>query len=133
MERSCGAVLYKMIGGEPHFVLVKGAAFGFPKGHVEKGETEEMTAVREVAEETGIKPILDTGFRREVVYKLPRKPGRKKQVVLFAAECAPGHDPHPNREIKEIAVKPYEEALSLLKHEALRDVLRDAYEYIKKE
>lgn len=131
MERSCGAVLYKMIENEPHFVLVKGAVFGFPKGHVEKGETEEMTAIREVSEETGIKPILDTNFRREVVYALPRKPGRKKRVVLFAAECAPGHEPRPSCEIKEITVKPFDEALALLKHEALKNILRDAYEYIK--
>ncbi|MCR5808795.1 MAG: NUDIX domain-containing protein [Clostridiales bacterium] len=130
MERSCGAVLYKMIGEKPHFVLVKAAAFGFPKGHVEKGETEEQTAAREVLEETGVRASLDTGFRREVVYKLPKRPGRKKQVVLFLAECDPRHEPHPHCEIKELAIKPFEEALELLKHEALKNVLRDANEYI---
>lgn len=34
------------------YTHIKG--LGFPKGHVEKGETFEQTALREVAEETGL-------------------------------------------------------------------------------
>jgi 8-oxo-dGTP pyrophosphatase MutT (NUDIX family) len=34
------------------FTHIKG--LGFPKGHVEEGETFEQTAIREVAEETGL-------------------------------------------------------------------------------
>jgi 8-oxo-dGTP pyrophosphatase MutT (NUDIX family) len=34
------------------YTHIKG--LGFPKGHVEKGETFEQTAVREVSEETGL-------------------------------------------------------------------------------
>ena len=40
----------------------------FPKGHVEKKETEEETALREIKEETGLKVALDTAFRKMVTY-----------------------------------------------------------------
>ena len=45
-ERSCGAVVYRNIGGMIRFLLIKNrrsAHWGFPKGHVEPGETDEET------------------------------------------------------------------------------------------
>ena len=49
MERSCGAVLYRLTDGAPQYVLVLGGDWGFPKGHMEAGETELETALRELA------------------------------------------------------------------------------------
>ena len=41
----------------------------FPKGHVDKGETEIETATRELEEETGIKKIiLLDNFRKTINY-----------------------------------------------------------------
>ncbi len=128
MERSCGAVLYKMVNGVPYYVLVLGSVYGFPKGHMEHGETEEETALREVEEETGVKPRIDTGFRRVIEYELPQRRGRRKSVTIFAADFE--GEAKPSHEIRSIAVKPYDEAVKLLKHEALRKVLSDAHEYI---
>ena len=56
-ERSCGAVVFRFINGERRFLLIKNKRschWGFPKGHVEKDETDEETAKREVLEETGL-------------------------------------------------------------------------------
>ena len=41
-EKSCGAVVFTCIDGEIKYVLAQslGGHFGFPKGHVEPGETE---------------------------------------------------------------------------------------------
>ena len=53
-ERSCGAVVYRMINDEVRYLLIKNRRsthWGFPKGHIEKGETHEQTAMREVLEE----------------------------------------------------------------------------------
>ncbi len=131
MEKSCGAVLYKMIDDTPYYVLVLGSVYGFPKGHVEKGETEEQTALREIKEETGVSASLDTSFRREIEYASPVRRGRKR-VVFFLAECSGEETPRASHEIRSVAMKPFPEALKLLRHSNLRRVLREANEYISK-
>lgn len=46
-----------MADGEPEYLLIKaGGRWSFPKGLVERGESPEQTALREIAEETGLPP-----------------------------------------------------------------------------
>ena len=56
-EKSCGAVIFRQ--SDCWNVLLirhnKGRHVSFPKGHIEPGETESMTAEREIFEETGIR------------------------------------------------------------------------------
>ena len=54
--RSAGAALYTVQDGQTRWVLVreKSGSVGLPKGHVEKGETPEQAALREIREETGL-------------------------------------------------------------------------------
>ena len=56
--KSCGAVLFTDVNGERHYVLVSSVnnanVFGLPKGQMEKGETEQETASREILEETSV-------------------------------------------------------------------------------
>ena len=49
-EKSCGCIIIE----DKKVLLIKqtNGIWGFPKGHVEEGETLKQTAVREVAEET---------------------------------------------------------------------------------
>ncbi|MDO4747624.1 MAG: NUDIX domain-containing protein [Eubacteriales bacterium] len=87
-EKSCGAIIiHKTPEGNYKVLLVKnhnGRYWSFPKGHVEKGETEEQTAVREIKEETGLDVEIVDSFR-EVSDYCPF--GRiKKRVVFFMAQ-----------------------------------------------
>ncbi|MCX6804899.1 MAG: NUDIX domain-containing protein [Patescibacteria group bacterium] len=55
-EYTAGGVIFRIKNGSLEFLLlqdVKGR-WSIPKGHVESGETLEQTAIREVAEETGL-------------------------------------------------------------------------------
>lgn len=62
-EKSCGAIV---INKNNKILLVHHNAghWDFPKGHIENGETEEQTAIREVKEECNIdiEIISDTYF-----------------------------------------------------------------------
>jgi len=54
---SAGIVIVREKKGDWYFLLLEAYGFwDFPKGIVEKGEEELKTALREVEEETGIKP-----------------------------------------------------------------------------
>lgn len=86
-EKSCGAIVFRRHSGNVEFLLIKnkkGGNWGFPKGHVEVGESEHDTAKREVLEETGLKIEPMDGFRELSEYY----PHGKifKQVVFFVAE-----------------------------------------------
>lgn len=87
-ERSCGAVVYRKKQGELELLLIRhknGGHWAFPKGHVEKDETDEETALREIREETGLSVKLKTDFRMSVTYS--PKPGVMKDVIYFAAKA----------------------------------------------
>ena len=130
MEYSCGAVLYTWKGGGPRYILVYDSHFGFPKGHVEPGETKEETALREIYEETGVRAALDTRFCMTDVYDLPQKPGVRKEVTFFLASCSPTAHPRPRNEIKRVRVVTYEDALPMLWHPNLKAILTAAHERI---
>lgn len=83
-EKSCGALVFREKQDIYELLLIKhrsGGHWSFPKGHVESGEDELQTALREIKEETGLDVNLLDGFRRSVEY-FP-KPHVKKQVVYF--------------------------------------------------
>ncbi len=87
-EKSCGGIVYRKSHGNTEILLIRHQRAGywsFPKGHVEEGESEEETAVREIKEETNIDVVIDPGFREEVMYS-PRRDSRKK-VVYFVAKA----------------------------------------------
>jgi len=55
-ETSAGGVVYRVEDGTPLYLLIRDSYgnWGFPKGHVERGEKPEDAALREVMEETGL-------------------------------------------------------------------------------
>jgi bis(5'-nucleosidyl)-tetraphosphatase len=59
----------------------------FPKGAVEKGETQEQAAKREILEETGIRvDSFIPGFRKEIEYYYRRQNNlAHKRVIFFLA------------------------------------------------
>lgn len=110
-EKSCGALVVRPTENGYKLVLLRhrfGGHWSFPKGHVERGESERQTALREVREETGLKIKLLDGFRESVEY-FP-KPGVKKQVVYFLGEANTDQLVRQEEEISEICWTPLDHA-----------------------
>ena len=82
-EKSCGAVI---VNDNNQVLLVKQTLghYGFPKGHVEDGETEEETAIREVKEETNIDIEIIKKDKFMITYNVSDT--ISKDVIYFIAK-----------------------------------------------
>lgn len=87
-EKSCGAIIFHKTKQNTKILLVKnnnGRYWSFPKGHIEEGENEQQTAIREIKEETGLDVTIFDGFR-EISEYCPFGKIRKR-VVFFLAQA----------------------------------------------
>lgn len=85
---AAGAVCWRIVDGEVRILLVHRGGHNdvsLPKGKVDPGETLPQTAVREVAEETGLAVSLGAPLGN-VSYSLPS--GRTKLVYYWSAEVS---------------------------------------------
>lgn len=89
-EKSAGLIVFLREGKKIKYLLLhyKVGHWDFSKGHIEKGESPEQAAKRELEEEAGIKKIeIIPGFSCELEYFFrKRKLLVKKKVVFFLAE-----------------------------------------------
>ena len=133
LEKSCGAVVYTKTNGTIKYVLIQSLEgfWGFPKGHMEKGETEEQTALREIYEEVHLKVNIREGFRTVDEYTIPNKANVIKQVVYFCAEYKDQELVPQNSELAGAALASYEEALQLFQFESSRRILKEANEFLR--
>ena len=89
-RKSCGVIPFRRVGQEPEFLLLlqTNRCWSFPKGHMDPGETEIQTALRELFEETALRAKLYP--EHSVVLEYSFGPNIHKQVVLFPGEVS-GH------------------------------------------
>ena len=131
-EKSCGAVVFREKDGQVEFLLVKnknGRHWGFPKGHVEDGETEEETALREIKEETGLSVAILPGFRETSEYRPYGK--IKKQVVFFAARAQNEEVTIQQAEIDRFQWADFSQAMQRFRYENDQRVLKSAAAWLK--
>lgn len=131
-EKSCGAVVFTRVDGEIRYVLAQNLEgyYGFPKGHMEAGETEAETALREIREEVGLSPRLIDGFRTCDEHPIPKKPGVIKQVVYFLAEYEDQEIAFQKEELLSAPLVSYEEAMALFVFEGSKRILTEAHAFL---
>ena len=130
-ESSCGAVVFRNIAGEIRYLLIKNkrsANWGFPKGHIENGETKEETAKREVLEETGIRIKIIPGFVSTSEYTIQGKV--EKSVSIFVASTTDTQTKIQQEEIEDYIWLNYAKAIKTLKFENDRSILERANEFL---
>ena len=131
-EKSCGFVVYRESSGVREFLLIRAlnGKYGFPKGHVERGETEHETAVRELKEETNLAVRIVDGFRREIEYTLPQKRSTMKRCVYFLGEYTEGEIICQEEEILDAVFVTFEQAMAMIPFANARSILQEANAYI---
>lgn len=133
-EKSCGGLVFTRTGEGMQYVLIRqtNGDWGFPKGHMEPGESEEETALREIFEEVGLRVTLLPGFREELFYPLPRRPGYTKHCVYFLAQYQGQTLHRQESEIEDVRLLPCEEAMALLSFPESRALLQKAHAFLRK-
>jgi 8-oxo-dGTP diphosphatase len=121
---AAGAVLWRSNGDSaaPEVAIIHRPRYddwSLPKGKVDAGETEPVTAVREVHEETGYTSHLG---RRLTAVSYPVELGVKKVRYWAAREVDGGFV--PNAEVDELKWLPVAEAMKQLGYPHDRKVLR---------
>ena len=124
-EKSCGAVIFTRINNEIQYLLIRNLTgiYGFPKGHVEQGETEEQTALREVFEEVGLAVKLVPGFRSEDEHPIPQKENTMKQIVYFLGEYSNQEFTYQIEELTDALLTDYETAMTLFQFDSSKRIL----------
>ncbi len=96
-EASSGIIVYRRNNGTVQFLLLerREGFLDFPKGHIEQGENEAESAIRETREETGLELKPEGRFRYEQEYWYTRSGEKvRKTVTMFLAQAE--HDAEVN-------------------------------------
>ena len=133
-EKSCGAVVFTKINNNIKYLLIQNLSgiYGFPKGHVEHGETEVETALREVYEEVGIKIKLINGFRTEDEHLIPEKENTLKKIVYFLGEYDNQAFIYQKEELSSAILVDFETAMNLFQFESSKRILKEANDFLTK-
>ena len=128
-EVSAGGIEFRRDpDGTPRFLLIKDSYqhWGFPKGHLEDGESPVVAAVRETGEETGLLDLVVHGPIRIIDWHF-RFRGRyiHKFCHFFLFESPDGEcTPQVAEGITAVRWEPLERALEVLSYDNARGVLR---------
>lgn len=128
-EKSCGIVVFDK--DKVLLVFHNLGHYGIPKGHVEIGETEEETAIREVKEETNCDAKIIPGFREVITYS--PKPNVEKDVVFFVGEAITKDLKPQEEETSDVFFINQSEAVKTITHKDEREVLKKAIAFKKGE
>jgi len=131
-ENSCGAVVFRRINGEIRFLLIKNrrsAHWGFPKGHMEAGESKEDTARREVLEETGVTIRIVPEFSATSEYLIQNRV--EKCVTIFLAAATNTSTSIQREEIEDYAWQSFEKAMESLRFDNDKAILQKAFDFLR--
>lgn len=120
-EKSCGCIIIK--DKKVLLVYEKNRNFwGFPKGHVEEGENEIETALREVKEEVGLDVEIDTKKRYTLNYIIRNE--IDKTTVLYIAVPKNNNLKIQESEIEDAKWFNFNEAIDTLTFDNWKDLLK---------
>jgi 8-oxo-dGTP pyrophosphatase MutT (NUDIX family) len=136
LEVSAGGIVFRRVPGEAaRYLLIRDSYnnWGFPKGHLEDGESPAQAALRETAEETGLATLVLQGPIRVIDWHF-RFRGRHihKYCHFFLFESPDGEAcPQLDEGITACQWRPLPQALDVLSYDNARGVLKRAGEMVR--
>ncbi|GAB4491284.1 MAG: NUDIX hydrolase [Thermodesulfovibrionales bacterium] len=132
-QASAGGVIFRRSGSSNEIVLVSvrgGRAWCLPKGLVDKGETTEATALREVKEETGlVGRIVDRlGDITYWYYVSGENVKCRKTVTFYLMEVVSGDTRDHDHEVDQAVWMTVDEALQKVSFRGDRQIIEKAQE-----
>lgn len=133
---SAGGVVYQKNNQDMEILLIAKMAkkvWCLPKGHVERGESFEEAARREIEEETGIQASLVKSLG-DVSYQYEDRWEKKKiskTVHFYLFSYLEGMLKGSDREVEEVRWFKLDEVLSFLTYSGEREIFKRALEILK--
>lgn len=118
-EKSCGAIVVD--DGKVLLVKHNAGHWDFPKGHVEEGETEIETAIREVKEETNINIKIEK--ENKYISEYSPKENVMKTVIYFIGEKVGGEDKPQIEEVSDVEWLDVNKAIERITHQRSKEIM----------
>lgn len=135
-ERSAGGVMVMRLGQQLMAALIRvrgGGALALPKGHIERGETDEQAALRETREETGLRgaPLAELGEIAYVFWSRSHEARVSKRVAFFLLAYRAGSIAHHDGEVDGVVLVPLGAAADALTYPGERRVMQRALAWLE--
>ncbi|GFO33258.1 Bis(5'-nucleosyl)-tetraphosphatase [asymmetrical]-like protein [Plakobranchus ocellatus] len=133
---AAGFIIYRKVENQPEYLFLQ-TSYGRhhwtpPKGHVDPGESEFETALRETEEEAGIKREqmkVEEDFQRTLHYTVQGKP---KRVVYWLSELSNPDDPIKlSDEHKDFQWQKLDKACELAQFSDMVSLLKEVDTYLE--
>jgi len=141
-EISAGIIIYKRMKDRDgridtkYLLLYHGRGYwNFPKGKIEKDERSHQTALREVAEETGIPSRflrLEKNFKMTDKYVFQFEGKKVFKIVIFFLAQSHRSQVRLSYEHEGYGWFLYRDAMRLLKHKNSKEILKKANEHLQR-
>ena len=133
---SAGGIIFRKTGASVEIALIAvkgGKVWCIPKGTIDKGESPEVTAVREVSEETGLQGrIIEKLGEINYWYYIKEEEVRcRKTVHLFLIEYESGDISQHDAEVDMVSWFSLDEALKKASYRGEMEIIEKARGILK--
>lgn len=131
-NRQAGVIPFRIRKGDARFCVITTSRgrWGFPKGYIESGETEEEAALKEAYEEAGLKgSLVGPPLGNYETIKL----GNGLDVVVYLMEVKDSAKSWPEEDSRDRKWVTASEASDMLAWDSQRELLKQAVKRIDKE